>query len=488
MRTNRLWGRAIAFFKAVLPRRPRAKNTLTAADHARFFAAAECSLDDFCIFDGVPDASGAIVDFTFSYINPNAERRLLGAALVCSLGGLVFGYDLGALSSASQSLRDFFGLAPGSFGLTISASLWGTVCGAPLAGAIVDRLGRRTLIAACALVYGLAAIGLALPFTAAWQAVLVLRVASGAAIGGFTVGCPLYLAELAPDRLRGRLVSLFQVQVGIGVVAAFALGALLLRATSAAVYWRWCFGLGAAPAALLLALLWALPRDPRRSARQFEATEGVTAAHQMPPAPRERLFQRKYLRPLAWATSIAVFNQLSGVNILLLYLLDVLLSAGMSRLLEHTYTVWISSLSLAFTFVGLSFVDRLGRKTLLMLGSAGMFSCLAALALAIPRHIAPVGLLIILSAYNLCFAFSQGTVVWVYLSELFPPAVRGAGQGYGVTVHWVANAALIGLFPLVQHAAPAGSFYALAAMMAVQIPVIWLWYPETRGTALGAVA
>lgn len=415
-----------------------------------------------------------------------SNGRLVGAALVCSLGGLVFGYDLGALSAASQNLRDFFGLTPGSFGLTISASLWGTVCGAPLAGAIVDRLGRRALIAACALIYALGAIGMALPFTDAWPAVLALRMACGVAIGGFTVGCPLYLAELAPDRLRGRLVSLFQVQVGVGVVAAFALGALMLRSTSPGNYWRWCFGVGAAPAVLLLVLVWALPRDPRIFALQFGSAEGAIA--QPAAAPRERLFQRKYLRPLAWATSIAVFNQLSGANILLLYLLEVLASAGLGRLLGHTYTVWISSLSLAFTFIGLSFVDRLGRKPLLILGSAGMFACLAALAVAIPLHVAPVGYLLIIAAYNLCFAFSQGTVVWVYLSELFPPAVRGAGQGFGATVHWVANAALIGLFPIVQHAAPTASFYALAAMMVVQIVVVWVWYPETRGAAPGAVA
>ncbi|HLI03721.1 MAG TPA: MFS transporter [Terracidiphilus sp.] len=421
--------------------------------------------------------------------HPSSNRRLAGAALVCSLGGLVFGYDLGALSAASQNLRDFFGLAPGAFGLTISASLWGTVCGAPLAGAIVDRLGRRALIGACALIYAFAAIGMALPFTAAWSAVLALRVAGGAAIGGFTVGCPLYLAELAPDRLRGRLVSLFQVQVGVGVVAAFALGALLLRITSTAGYWRWCFGVGAVPAVLLLSLLWALPRDPRHFARRSEPVAGGSAGQQPDgELVHERLFQRKYLRPLAWATSVAVFNQLSGVNILLLYLLEVLSSAGLGRLLGHTYTVWISSLSLAFTFAGLSFIDRLGRKPLLILGSAGMFACLAALAAAIPLHIVPAGYLLIIAAYNLCFAFSQGTVVWVYLSELFPPAVRGAGQGYGATVHWVANAALIWLFPIVQHAAPAACFYGLAAMMAVQIAVVWLWYPETRGAGLGAVA
>lgn len=405
-------------------------------------------------------------------------KRPIFAAAVCSVGGLVFGYDLGALSSASQSLREYFSLHPGSFGLTISASLWGTVGGSLLAGAMVDRLGRRRLIALCALLYGLAALGTGAAPAHFWAALLALRFLAGIAIGGITVGCPLYIAELAPPARRGRLVAIFQVQVGIGVVAAFTTGALLVRALPVADYWRWCFGLGTVPAAILLLLLPAIPRDLR-----LDGTAGAGRS-----VAREHLFRRKYRRPLLWATSIALFNQLSGVNILLLYLLDVLSAAGLGHLLGHTYTVWISCLSLTSTFAGLSFVDCLGRRPLLILGSAGMFICLTILALALPLRAAPTWYLAILAGYNLCFAFSQGTVVWVYLSELFPPAVRGAGQGYGTTVHWIANATLIWLFPMLAHAAPTIGFYLLAFMMALQIGVVWLWYPETKGATLGAVA
>jgi sugar porter (SP) family MFS transporter len=413
------------------------------------------------------------------------------AAGICSLGGLIFGYDLGALSAASQSLRAQFSLAPAQFGLTLSSSLWGTVCGSLLAGVCVDKLGRRGMIAVCSLVYALAALCLAVRFTQAWSPVLVMRFVSGMTIGGFTVGCPLYLAELAPRALRGRFVSLFQVQVGIGVVLAFAAGALLAHWSPGSGNWRWCFGLGAAPAAALLLLLPLIPGQPRQLAGEDgeQRKDGFAAQKAgLDEAPRERLFSRRYRRPLLWATSIAVFNQLSGVNILLLYMLDVLASAGLGDLLRHTYTVWISGLSLASTLLGLSFIDRLGRKPLLVLGSAGMFACLTGLALAIPRHLQPAWYLVILGAYNLCFAFSQGTVVWVYLSELFPLAVRGAGQGYGSTVHWITNAVLISVFPVIEHASPGGSFYWLAVMMVVQIGVILFWYPETKGTALGAVA
>jgi MFS transporter, SP family, arabinose:H+ symporter len=203
---------------------------------------------------------------------------------------------------------------------------------------------------------------------------------------------------------------------------------------------------------------------------------------------QQRLFRRRNTRLVLVATSIALFNQLSGVNILLLYMLEILASAGMGFSLGHRYTVLISCLSLVTTFAGIAFVDRLGRKPLLYIGSAGMAVCLLMLALAIPHHLAPLLYVSILVVYNVFFAFSQGTVVWVYLSELFPPGLRGLGQGYGASVHWIANAVLVSIFPSVQHVSTAGIFYLFALMMAFQIVVIRLWYPETKGTALGSFA
>jgi MFS family permease len=188
------------------------------------------------------------------------------------------------------------------------------------------------------------------------------------------------------------------------------------------------------------------------------------------------------------ATSVAIFNQLSGVNILLLYLLDILTSAGIGFALGHRYTVLISCLSLAMTLLGMVSVDRLGRKPLLLIGCAGMAVCLLCLGLSIPHRFAPSLYLLILIVYNVFFAFSQGTVVWVYLSELFPPGIRGAGQGYGASVHWITNAVLVSIFPIIQHASSADVFYFFALMMVLQIGVIWRWYPETRGTTLGSFA
>ena len=372
-------------------------------------------------------------------------------------------------------------LSPLLFGLTVSSSLWGTVCGSLLSGRIADRVGRRDLIARCSILYGLAAIGIALPIPSAWILVPVMRFLSGMAIGGFTVACPLYLSEIAPIALRGRLVSLFQVQVGAGVLVAFSLGLAVAHLAATGTQWRWCLGLGAVPAVILLFLL---PFIAKVDSKLNPGENGDTAVDKV--VGREELFCRKNTRPILLATSIAIFNQLSGVNILLLYLLDILSSAGLGVFLGHTYTVLISFISLATTVLGMAFVDRLGRKPLLLWGSAGMAVCLLCLGLAIPHHLGPLFYLSILVAYNVFFAFSQGTVVWVYLSELFSPGTRGAGQGYGSSVNWIANAILVSIFPIMQHASSVRAFFFFSLAMVLQIGVVSLWYPETRGTALGS--
>lgn len=401
----------------------------------------------------------------------------------------MFGCDLGALSAATAGLRAFFHLSPWAFGFTVSASVWGTVCGSLLAGRFADKGDRRNLIALCSILYALAAITIMFSASSGRLFVIAMRVLCGVAVGGFTVGCPLYLSEIAPPEMRGRVVGVFQIQVGAGVIAAFSAGAFISHVAAQSTAWRWILGLGALPAVALLGLVRFVPQI------RPNAVKSEIGPNALPPGPPsyshqpsidQKLFQKRNTRPILVATSIAVFNQLSGVNIILVYILEILASAGMSLSLGHTYTVLISFLSLLTTLAGLAFVDRLGRKPLLYIGSAGMACCLLFLGAAIPHHLAPLLYVSILVAYNAFFAFSQGTVVWVYLSELFPPGLRGVGQGYGSSVHWVANAALISIFPSVQHASNVGIFYIFALMMVFQIAVIWLWYPETKGTALGS--
>lgn len=413
------------------------------------------------------------------------NKSLVKAALVGSFGGFIFGYDLGALSASTQSLRGQWHLSPAVFGLTVASSLWGTVCGAFFSGRVADRVSRLNLIGGCSVLYALAAIGIALPIQSSWILVPAIRFLCGMAIAGFTVACPLYLAEISPIPLRGRLVSLFQLQVGVGVLVAFSIGLVVAHSATAGNQWKWCLGLGTIPAILLFFLTQlSFSGNPELNPRHVPATAYTPGSS----LGSEKLFSRKNIRPILLATSIAIFNQLSGVNVLLLYVLDILSSAGLGFLLGHTYTVLISSISLAMTVLGMALVDRAGRKPLLLWGSAGMAVCLLLLGLAIPLRLGPLFYLCVLVAYHASFAFSQGTVVWVYLSELFSPGTRGKGQGYGSSVNWIANAILISLFPLMQHASSGRPFYFFSLMMVLQIVVVLLWYPETRGKPLGSIA
>lgn len=406
------------------------------------------------------------------------SRRRMMAAFVCSLGGLTFGYDLGALSTVTSSLREQFHLPPFGFGVLISASLWGTMAGALVAGRIADRAGRKALIVGCAWLYLAAALGTVSFFSQPWQCVFAMRVICGLAIGGLTVGCPLYLAEIAPLPSRGRFVSLFQLQIGIGVVLAFTTGYLLLYVTQANPYWRWCLGLGACPAVLLLLLHRRLGSDAEWMPQKTLKVED---------GQRERLFQQHYMKPLLLAACVALFNQLTGVNVLLIYLLEILSSGGIHSHLGHTLTIVISTLTLLVTVLSMACVDTLGRKPLIVLGSAGMAICLLGMGIMLPWHLAALLYVALLVAYNAFFALSQGTVVWVYLSELFPYGVRGSGQSYGTFIHWVANATLVSLFPLVEKTSQAAPFYFFALMMILQVAVALLWYPETNRSSLGCL-
>jgi sugar porter (SP) family MFS transporter len=425
------------------------------------------------------------------------------AAAVCSLGGFTFGYDLGALSGATRGLAHEYTLTPGLFGLTVSVSLWGAVCASPLAGRLADRLGRRRLLVLCALAYGLVAVLLALRWHWPWAMVLGLRLASGAALAGFVVVCPLYLAEIAPRARRGRFVGLFQLMTGMGVVAAFAASAALAGRVALVAEWKWCFGLGALAPALLLAFVHWAPEEPHwllRHGRRVQADASALClglgAEEWPPAemhasqaaaPSEQLFQRKYARALVLATLTAVFNQLCGVTILRVYLLDLLSSTGMSSQLSHNLGLLVAALNVLALVGGLALVDRVGRKPLLAAGSAAMAACLLLLALALRVHPHEAFYVAILVAYNTAFAASQGAVGWVYISEVFPYPVRGQGQGFAAWVHWVVNAALIWMYPVLEAWVPRSSFLLFAAATAVQAMVVLAWFPETKGRRLGEI-
>jgi MFS transporter, SP family, arabinose:H+ symporter len=428
------------------------------------------------------------------------------AAIVCSIAGMTFGFDLGALSGATEGILQSYLLTPTIFGFTVSASLWGAMCASLFAGRLADKMGRRGLLALCSIIYALSALAIALPQHWSWAILMSLRFVSGLTIGGLVVACPMYLAEIAPSAYRGRIVGLFQLQTGVGVLAAFGVSAFLARGMTEAAEWRWCLGLGAIPPAVMLLLLRWMPEEPHWLASRNQREKATAAAawlgfsqEEWPagsdtrtvllssPASSEILFRKIYLSPILLATSAALFNQLCGVTVIRVYLLDMLAHTSMGRNLSHSYGIILSLFNVAALLLGMSVVDKIGRRPLLIAGSAGMAISLFGLAAAFRWHATPMLDLIILFAFNTCFACSQGAVTWVLISEIFPFPVRGKGQSYGATVHWIANAGLIWLYPMMEQAVPQSSLAVFGLLMLLQIIVVWNWYPETRGTNLGQV-
>lgn len=431
------------------------------------------------------------------------SRRLALSALAGALGGALFGYDIGAISSATQGLRAYFVLSPSTLGVAVSAALFGTIAGALTAGFTADTFGRRRVLRAANALYILATLGAGCSFSFA-QFVL-FRMIGGIAIGLISVVAPMYLAEIAPTHLRGRLVGSFQMSIGIGVVLAFASGFLISRQCVPGEAWRWSLALGAIPGALGCLLLFRAVPSPRWLAlkRRFaearcvllalgeldtEQARLVTPAEAPECSPETTLFSRRYARPIFLAVSVAAFNQLTGVNVLLYYILDVVADLGSGHLDGRKAALLIAAMSLVVTALAVSVIDKVGRKPLLLAGSAGMALCLVLLPAQRYMRWPAVSVIVVLVCYNAFFAFSQGTVVWVYLSELFPLPVRARGQSLGSTVNWLANALITGSFPLLASGFGARIFIIFAALMALQFFVVLLLYPETKHINLETLA
>jgi sugar porter (SP) family MFS transporter len=429
------------------------------------------------------------------------NRYLLTSALVAALGGLLFGFDTAVIAGATRALTEQFQLTATLLGITVSSALWGTVAGSLLAGWPADRYGRRACLKALAVMYVLSALGCA--FAGNWYLVLAARILGGFAIGASSVIGPMYIAEIAPAAHRGRLVGMFQFNIVSGILVAYLSNYLIGLQGFGAAEWRWKLGIAALPAAGFLAALFAIPESPRWLARRGRVSEArdVLAATGAPDADAELatilaslhaergrasepLFQRKYALPIFLAISIGMFNQLSGINAILYYLNDIFEQAGFSRVSSDVQAVAIGATNLLFTIIAMSVIDRLGRKKLLLTGAAGTALCLAGVTAVFATHQHESWLLWLLVAFIGFFAFSQGAVIWVYLSEVFPNLVRAQGQSLGSFTHWIMNAAISFWFPILAQRSGAIPFAFFAVMTAVQFLVVLTIYPETAGVTL----
>ena len=417
---------------------------------------------------------------------------------VGALAGLLFGFDTAVIAGATQGVRAAFGLDAGGVGVTVSSALWGTLAGALLAGKPGDRFGARRALQAIALLYILSGVGCLLAWD--WGALLLFRVMAGLAVGASSVLAPVYIAEIAPTARRGMLVGAFQLNVVAGILVAYLSNYGVSSLDLGDWDWRVKFGVTALPALLLLLMLFTIPDSPRwlASRRRDAEAERVLAAfgHADPAAelatfhraehgaPAARLSWARHRRPMLLAFGIAAFNQLSGINAILYYLNDIFAAAGFSGVSADRQAIVIGAANLVFTALALAVIDRLGRRTLLLIGSVGLTATLAGVAAVFLTGVGEQYLLWLLVGFIACFAFSQGAVIWVYIAEIFPTEVRARGQGLGSSTHWAFDAVIAAGFPLVAAASRGAPFVLFAAMMALQFVVVLLFFPETKRRSL----
>lgn len=437
------------------------------------------------------------------------EPSLLNAGLIAciataALAGLLFGFDTAVISGTTEAMVRTFRLDPFWLGITVSAALWGTLVGALTAGIPGDRFGSRNTLRVLAVFYVVGGLGCGLAWD--WGSLVLFRVIAGLAVGGSSVLAPVYISEIAPPSKRGGLVAAFQFNIILGILLAYVSNAIIASMDLGLSDWRWKFGVSAVPAVVFLLLLLRIPNSPRwlvgrgataeaRDAlgrigmnaaqvdREIDAIEraGEQAATAQPGG--ERLSWRRHSKPIMLAILVAGFNQLSGINALLYYLNDIFAAAGGS-LSADMQAVIIGLVNALFTVVGMLLIDRLGRRTLLLIGSAGMAACLSVAGLAmggmLPAHL----VLWALIGFIAFFAPSTGAVIWVYISEVFPTGVRGRGSAVGASTHWGLDAVIAAGFPVVAAMSASLPFLFFAVMMALQFVVVLVYFPETKGVPL----
>jgi sugar porter (SP) family MFS transporter len=392
-------------------------------------------------------------------------------------------------------------LSPKALGVTVAMALVGTIIGAMTAGIPGQKWGGRETLRVLAVFYVISALGCAFAWN--WHALLIARFVGGLGIGGSSVLGPVYIAELAPAKMRGRLVGTFQINIVIGILLAYLSNYVIGRMGLGSAEWRWQLGIAAVPAVLFLVLLFGIPPSSRWLVTQKRVDEARTVLQTMGAEnpegelheiiesihlerlqTSERLFSWKYRFPLFLAITIGMFNQLSGINAILYYLNDIFAAAGYSKMSGDLQAVAVGGMNLAATLLGMSVIDKLGRKTLLIIGSVGTAACLFGVSWVFFTDSHQSYLLVFLVAYIAFFAISQGAVIWVYISEVFPNRVRAKGQSVGSSSHWIMNAIIAFTFPQLAKSSGAYPFVFFGAMMVLQFFVVFFFYPETKGFTL----
>jgi MFS transporter, SP family, arabinose:H+ symporter len=430
------------------------------------------------------------------------KTRIFFWSITSALAGFLFGFDTVVISGVEQKIQSLWGLSSAVHGLAMGAALYGTVLGSLLGGWPTDKFGRRATLTSIGVLYIVSALGCA--FAGNVYSFAAARFIGGMGIGISTVAAPLYISEIAPPEYRGRLAGMFQFNIVFGIVVAFLSNALLAGIGEPA--WRWMLGVAVFPSILYTLMCFGIPESPRwligrkgnralgievlrkiqpdSSPAQLEAMADDIHAASSDRSDSGGFWTRELRVPILLAFLIAFFNQLSGINAILYFAPRIFELTGLGAKAALLQSVGIGVTNLIFTFVGLWLIDRLGRRTLLFIGSFGYIISLGLVAWAFfSQHLGIVPACIF--AFIAAHAVGQGAVIWVFISEIFPNRHRAEGQALGSFTHWIFAALLTTFFPQMVSAFPPGYVFAFfCGMMVLQLAWVSFMVPETKGAPL----
>ena len=412
--------------------------------------------------------------------NNTGGKSLFGISLIAALAGFIFGFDTVVISGANLPIKELWHTTPLFHGFFImSMALWGTVLGSIFGGIPTEKYGRKKVLFWIGILFSVSAIGSALaqdpyPFS-------LFRFMGGIGIGVSSVVAPTYISEISTPATRGRLVAMYQFNIVFGILIAF-LSNYFLEGFGGSSDWRWMLGVMAVPSIVYTVMVIGIPESPRWLENKN---------NQQQDSVRQELFAARNKRIIGLAFMIAFFNQVSGINFILYYAPEILERAGLAAKDSLFNSIAIGGTNLLFTFVGLYLIDRLGRKTLLIIGSFGYLISLSMVSWAFYAAASPAFLLSFLLVFIASHAIGQGAVIWVFIAEIFPNKIRALGQSFGASVHWVFAALITLITPVFLDAGdgifkdnPWPIFAFFAGMMALQLIWVFVKVPETKGISL----
>ena len=445
-------------------------------------------------------------------VSAKASSLVIRSAIVAAVGGLIFGFDTAVISGANAALKKQFHLDDGGLGATVAIATVGTIVGALIGGRSADYFGRRKLLFFIGILYVLGALGTAL--APSHLVLMIFRFIGGIGVGLSSVCAPIYTAEIAPARVRGRLVGLVQFNIVLGILVAYLSNYIIdLIVHDQEIAWRWMLGVMVVPSVLFLVFLMTVPETPRWLMAKGHEEKAIAISRRLcntveesdeqiqeirdqlasagSQATLSQFFTRRYFKVIALAFFIAMFNQLSGINAILYYAPEVMKQAGADDNAALLMSVAVGLMNLIATMAALTVIDRIGRRSLMIVGSIGYLvsmGFLTAVMFMFQGHfnstsstLVLIGLLVFIAAH----AFGQGSVIWVFISEIFPTRVRGLGQSLGSLTHWVFAAITTYAFPPIIGAWGGGwAFSIFLVCMFGQLVWVLTKMPETKGIPL----